>query len=164
MSVIPQILFQRRRIRLIGVDVFVSEEVFDLFPIEHEHIQKFAGNVLKSNGIICCDINIVFINDEKMTELNEKYKKREGTTDVLSFNLSEESSDIVEGEVYISLERAEQQASDSSVPYDEEIIRLVTHGLLHLAGITHNNDEEYRLMMQNTEKFVKKYFHDGDMN
>ena len=147
-----------------GVEVIVSDEVFELFPLEQEHLKKFAARVLKSSGISQYAVNIVFINDEKMTGLNEKFKKRKSSTDVLSFNLSDGSSDIVEGEVYISLERAKEQSLDYHVPYREEIIRLVTHGLLHLAGRTHNREEEYQSMTEDTEKFVSYFFYNGEIN
>lgn len=146
------------------IKIIVSDEVFKLFPLKQKHVQEFAAHVLKSSGISQCDVNIVLVNDEKMTELNEKFKKRKSTTDVLSFNLSDESSDIVEGEVYISLERAKKQSLDYNVPYEEEIIRLVTHGLLHLAGRTHNSGEDYQSMTEDTEKFVSIFFHDGEIN
>ena len=147
-----------------GIEIIVSDEVFELFTLEQEHVQKFVARVLKTSGISQYAVNIVFINDEKMSELNEKFKKRKSSTDVLSFNLSDGYSDIVEGEVYISLERAKEQSSDYNVPYQEEIIRLVTHGLLHLAGRTHNSDEEYQSMTEDTEKFVHNFFYDGEIN
>ena len=142
---------------MIEVDVIVSDEVSDLFPLKQSQVQKYSIEVLKSSGISQCEVNIVFINDEKMTDLNEKYKKRKGPTDVLSFNLSDESSGRVEGEVYISLEKAKEQSLEFNVPYREEIIRLVTHGLLHLADYTHDSEEKYQSMMENTEKFVSRF-------
>ena len=143
---------------MIGIDVLVSDEVFNLFPLEPDRVQRFAAHVLKSSGISQCDVNIVFINDKKITELNEKYKKRKGPTDVLSFDLTDNSSDNLEGEVYISLERAREQSLECNVSYEEEIIRLVTHGLLHLSGRTHNNKEEYQSMMEETETYVDYFF------
>ena len=143
---------------MIEIDVLVSDEVFNLFPLEPDRVQAFAAHVLKSSGIFQCDVNIVFINDKKITELNEKYKKRNGPTDVLSFDLTDNSSDNLEGEVYISLERAREQSLECNVTYEEEIIRLVTHGLLHLSGRTHNNEEEYQSMMEETETYVDYFF------
>ncbi len=143
---------------MIGIDVLVSDEVFNLFPLEPDRVQGFAAHVLKSSGISQCDVNIVFINDKKITELNEKYKKRNGPTDVLSFGLTDNSSDNLEGEVYISLERAREQSLECNVSYDEEIIRLVTHGLLHLSGRTHSNEKEYQSMMEETETYVDYFF------
>ena len=162
--IIPIKELQGRIIRLTGIEIIVSDEVFELFPLEQEHIQKFVAHVLKSSGISQYAVNIVFISDEKMSKLNEKFKKRKNSTDVLSFNLSDGYSDIVEGEVYISLERAKEQSLDYNVPYQEEIIRLVTHGLLHLVGRIHNSDEEYQSMTEDTEKFVNNFFYDGEIN
>ena len=75
-----------------------------------------------------------------------------------------DTSEKVEGEAYISLERAKERSLDYNVSYEEEIIRLVTHGLLHLAGRTHNSDKEYQSMMEDTEKFVNNFFHNGELN
>lgn len=145
------------------IEIIVSHVVLELFPLQLERIRTFAETVIKSSGITNFDINIVFIDNDKMTELNESYKKRTGTTDVLSFDLSDEASDTLEGEVYISLERAIEQASECGVPGEEEIIRLVTHGLLHLSGRTHKNNEDFQSMTFETEKFVDKYFNNGDV-
>jgi len=155
---------QVRIIRLKKIEIIVSDEVFELFPLEQGHMQKYAASVLKSSGISQYNVNIVLINDEKITGLNEKFKNRKSSTDVLSFNLSDESSDFVEGEVYISLERAKEQSLDYNVSYEEEIIRLVTHGLLHLAGRTHDSEEEYQSMTEDTERFVNDFYYGGEIN
>ena len=148
---------------MIKVKVIISDEVSGIFPLQIEKVRIFAIGVLKSTGIKNCDFNVVFINNEKMTELNEKYKNRKGPTDVLSFNISDDASDIIEGEVYVSLEKAKKQSTEYNVPYEEEIIRLVTHGLLHLAGWTHDNENDYFSMMNYTDKLVKD-FSDREMS
>ncbi len=93
-----------------------------------------------------------------MSQLNEQYRKRPGTTDVLSFTLSEESSPALEGEIYISQEQAARQAKEYAVPLEEEIIRLVTHGILHLAGRTHDTDEDFKLYRKDTERLMRRYY------
>lgn len=144
------------------IEIFVSDEVIDIFPVPQERIGTFAEKVITDSGIESYDVNVVFVDNTKMTGLNESYKKRTGATDVLSFNLSDDTSGILEGEVYISLERALEQASELGVSGEEEIIRLVTHGLLHLAGRTHSNDDDLRSMTSETETFVRNYFENGD--
>ena len=146
------------------IEIIVSDEVYELFPLEQKHLQKYTARVLKSIVISQYNVNIVFINDEKITGLNEKFKNRKSSTDVLIFNLSDGSSDVVEGEVYISLERAKEQSLDYNVPYQEEIMRLVTHGLLHLAGRTHDSEEEYQSMTEDTERFVNDFYYGGEIN
>ena len=143
---------------MIEVEIIVSEEVTEHFPLEIIRLHTYAVHVFEACGISECVVNVVFINDMNMTELNEKYKGRQGSTDVLSFDLSEKDSGRIEGEVYVSLERAKDQSSRYDVPYAEEVIRVVTHGLLHLTGRVHNTDEEYRHMSEDTERFVETYF------
>jgi probable rRNA maturation factor len=143
-----------------SVEVMVDEDVSGLFPLEEEQIEKYAVGVLIASEVPDSEINVIFVGNETMSELNINYKDKEGTTDVLSFNLSDEGDGLVEGEVYVCLERAKEQASELGVPYEEEIIRLVTHGLLHLSGRVHDTEAEYESMMADTDKFVKKFFGD----
>ena len=148
---------------MIEVDINVSEYVDELFLLDGERLKKYAVRILESSGVADCSVSIIFIGDAKMSVLNEKYKKRKGSTDVLSFDLSDEGSDSIEGEVYVSLERAEVQSADYGVSYSEEAVRLVTHGLLHLAGRVHKSDEEYEAMTRETENFVSGFFADREL-
>lgn len=155
---------QRSQKRLREMEILVSDEIAGMFPLPLGKVQTFAMDVIESSGIGEYSINIVCIGNERMAELNEKYKHRSGATDVLSFNISEDSSDIVEGEIYVSLESAKTQSSEFAVSYNEEIIRLITHGLLHLAGRTHASDDDYQSMMKDTNTFVDKFFQNKEMS
>ena len=85
-------------------------------------------------------ISFVIVNDEKMKELNEKYRGREGSTDVLSFEVKESEEDgvFLLGEVIVDKEKAEEQASELGHSYEEEVANLVRHGVLHLLGVHHD--------------------------
>ncbi|MFC1692830.1 rRNA maturation RNase YbeY [Candidatus Latescibacterota bacterium] len=148
---------------MMDVSVIVSEGIRDFSPLDNGNLRTFAVNVLKSRGVRECEINIVFIGDSDMTSLNEKYKRRKGSTDVLSFKLSDVNSENIEGEVYISLDRAREQAVNYNVLYEEEIVRLVTHGLLHLTGRKHDSKEAYETMVKDTDTLVDNYFKSGDI-
>jgi len=142
---------------LVTVEVIISEEVAGQLPVEQNHLHDYAVSVFENSGFHDVDVNIVFVGDERMTSLNETYKKRAGTTDVLSFNLSDGDSGCLEGEVYVSLERAEKQAADYTVPFSEEVVRLVTHGLLHLTGRVHDTPETVQSMNEDTDTLMKSY-------
>ena len=79
---------------MIEIDVIVSDEVSELLPLDTGRIKKHAVSVFESSEVSESDVNIVFIDDENMMVLNEKYKGRKGPTDVLSFALSEEDTDL----------------------------------------------------------------------
>ena len=93
-------------------------------------------------------VGILVVGDRKMKELNKKYLKVEGTTDVLSFSQTEskEGDKFIEpssdglylGDVVVSWPQALKQAMERNVTVDEEIDFLVQHGLLHLMGIHHD--------------------------
>lgn len=140
------------------IEVITSDDVEGLLPVDSGRLQEYAGHVLREEGVPEGEFNIVFIGDEFMTELNEMYKGRKGTTDVLSFNLTEETTGGVSGEVYISLEQAKNQSAELGVPFEEEVVRLMTHGLLHLAGHVHDTDEQYDAMVDRTERLVREFF------
>lgn len=77
-------------------------------------------------------------DDETISDLNQRFKKDKGPTDVLAFNFDEE---YFLGEVYVSLDRAREQAQDYGVTQEEEIRLLVLHGLLHLLSYSHSQME-----------------------
>ncbi len=80
------------------------------------------------------EIGIVFVNDIAMRNLNTKYLGHRYTTDVLSFPLSLPAAPSLEGELYVNLDQARRQAAEYGVTMNNEIARLVIHGLLHLLG------------------------------
>lgn len=84
-------------------------------------------------------IRLVLIGDRKMAALHREFLNVPGTTDVLTFDLSE-PGEALEGEIYICLDQARRQARDYRVPLYEEVARLAAHGVLHLAGYDDHTD------------------------
>lgn len=84
-------------------------------------------------------INITITSDAEIAVLNKKHLKREGPTDVLSFNIDETLPDgrYYLGDVVVSRETAARQAQAAGHSVEQEISELVAHGLLHLQGIHH---------------------------
>jgi len=146
---------------LIEIDIIVNDDVTGLLPVEEDRVHDHAVYVLQSGNFDTAVVNIVFIGDEKMTELNETYKNGSGTTDVLSFDLSDTQSGKIDGEVYVSLERARSQSVEYNINFEEEVIRLVTHGLLHLTGRIHDTGELLDAMKADTERMVNAFFDRG---
>ena len=103
------------------------------------------------------EISIIYINNETITQLNKKHLAKNRATDVISFNLTDEFSENPEGEIYISLEQAQQQAIDYSASFEEEIIRLTAHGVLHLFGYEDETEEKRNHMSQLENKTIE-YF------
>ena len=99
-------------------------------------------------------VQLVFIDDAYMNDLNATYRSKKGTTDVLSFDLGAIPGQGSSGEVYISLPQAQRQAAALSVSPLVELARLLVHGLLHLAGWVHDTPAQLAAMERETDRFL----------
>ena len=82
------------------------------------------------------DATVAFVSDARIRELNRRFRGRDNATDVLSFP----SDDGDLGDIAISVDRAEVQAKENGMTFDEEVAQLLLHGLLHLSGYNHETD------------------------
>ena len=106
---------------------------------------------LKADSIAC-----IFVDDKFLADMHGHYLADPDKTDVITFNLGD---DTVEGEIYISYERAFEQAAAFNVSFEEEVTRLVIHGLLHLAGYDDLLEPD-RIKMKNAEnELLNTHFH-----
>jgi probable rRNA maturation factor len=135
------------------IKIFLNKQV-DSAVRESEilNIVKIARSIVKK---ITGEIEINIIGDELMKSLNKKYRKKNKTTDVLSFAWSEDGIIQSEtlGQIYISLPQIKRQAKENRVKEKDEFNKILTHGLLHLAGYDHQTDMEEK-KMRNIEKKI----------
>jgi probable rRNA maturation factor len=117
-------------------------------------IKEFTRRVLVNEGIAKAEINIILVNDEYITRLNQKFLNKDTTTDVLSFSLANETNDQIEGEVYTNIEQIMRQAEDYQVTFKEELNRIIIHGLLHLIGFDDLTDEQKKIMTQKEDRYL----------
>ncbi len=98
-------------------------------------------------------VNLILIGDAQMRTLNRDFRRKDKTTDVLSFPL-ETDGNTIEGEIYISYPQAKRQAPLFDNRLEGEILRLAAHGLLHLAGYDHKTPGEKKSMFSKEEKYL----------
>ncbi len=94
------------------------------------------------------DINYIFVDDETMLDINRRFIGHDYYTDHIGFDYSED--DALSGDIYISLDTVKTNAEKFGATFDEELRRVIIHGLLHLCGLRDKTDEE-RQQMQNAE-------------
>jgi len=119
----------------------------DEFKVDVTHFEPFVsllmGEVECLNGVL----NVIFVDDAEIQQLNREYRDKDRPTDVLSFNYEGDmNASEVFGEVYVSVETAQRQAVDHKHSLHDELVKLVVHGILHVHGYDHEEDEEYREM------------------
>ncbi len=117
---------------------------------------EILTHTLNSENIISCDISIVFGNKKLLQDLKKRFFNIDHTTDVIAFRLTEYQEKDVEGEIYICLSVAKENAEIFDEPYDKEIARLIIHGGLHLIGYKDGTEVERHEMKNLEEKYLKE--------
>jgi len=97
-------------------------------------------------------LDYIFVNDEYLLSINQKYLNHDTLTDIVTFNLGEENQ--IEGEIYISLERVAENASKFDVAPKNELNRVIVHGLLHLLGYDDHSAEEKEVMRSKEDYYL----------
>ena len=101
------------------------------------------------------DLSVLFCGNNCIRSLNVQYRNKDEATDVLSFFLGEKlRGRYIPGDIVISLETLEENAASFKVQPDEELRRLLIHGILHLDGMDHETNEEGEPMLQFQEKIL----------
>jgi len=135
------------------------QNVHPELKVSHRMLRLLVQDILATEQADS-GVDVVLIDDKFMSELNQKYTKRKGTTDVLSFSMREGEPEAMEypslGDVYVSLDQARRQADEYGVSFSEEVARLVAHGILHLLGYDHADKKGAGVMKKTEEMYLKK--------
>lgn len=117
--------------------------------------RKLKENIhflLKNEGFICQEINIILCTDEYLLALNERFLKHDYYTDIITFDNSQ--GNLITGELYISLDRVKENAVKFNVKFVMELYRVITHGVLHLAGFKDKSSLEKQLMTEKEDYYL----------
>ena len=109
---------------------FFTETTFELK--QKNNISAWILSVIKNESFVLGDVNYIFCDDKYLLEKNIKYLKHNTLTDIISFDYTE--GDIISGDIYISVERVEENAKELSIPFLDELHRVMVHGILHYCG------------------------------
>jgi probable rRNA maturation factor len=129
-------------------------------PAWLDSAESFARDILARLGKRDWELSILFCGDDFIRELNREYRDRDEATDVLSFSQGEEIVDadgrrrFLAGDIVISLDTLAKNAEYFAVERDEELKRLIIHGILHLGGLDHEDNDPSRPMLARQEELV----------
>ena len=137
------------------------ENIQSGWRMDHKNIEQTAARILNALNCPEGELSILMVNDEKMAEINRKYRNRMGPTNVIAFSMREgEFSDInpdLLGDVVISLETVEKEAKEAEITIENRFFELLVHGVLHLFGYDHEiSDIMHEKMERKTREILKK--------
>jgi rRNA maturation RNase YbeY len=117
-------------------------------------LKSLIADLFKREGRRLNSLSIVFCSDERLLEMNRQFLQHDYYTDILTFELSERNAPV-EGELYISVDRVRENASQLGVSAREEMMRVILHGALHLCGYKDKLKKQQLLMRQKEERYLQ---------
>ena len=129
---------------------------------ELDYLEKYIKYVTKKLNIEEAIFNIIFVNNEKIKQINKDYRGIDKVTDVISFALEDGDKDMnyairVLGDIYIATDVAYEQAKLYEHSRIREICFLATHGILHLLGYDHIEEEDEKIMFTKQKELLEEY-------
>jgi rRNA maturation RNase YbeY len=135
----------------------IRAAVFNAHPTRRaapEFIARVVRRTLRAERVAHGAITVVFVASGSIRRINREFLGHDRVTDVISFPL--ERNGALEGEIYVNLDRAAQQAAERGLSRKNEVTRLVVHGLLHLVGYDDRSPGKARQMHARQEALVKR--------
>ncbi len=131
------------------------EKTIESCPVDTERLQQLVDWIFESEKQQHpWKVTLIFVDDEYITDLNRRFFDKDQPTDVISFNLTD-SVDAPEGEIYISVDTAQENAPKFNADLTEELYRLVAHGTLHLLNYDDASRAEKAIMTELENKALE---------
>lgn len=134
-----------------SIQFFSEETSFQL--TNHSSVKLWLHKVAFDEGYEVRSINIVFCSDIYLYKLNYDYLGHDAFTDIITFDQSEKDQEL-EGDIFISVERAEENAQVFGVSLEQELDRLMVHGVLHLIGYSDKTKDQKKEMRIKEEAYL----------
>jgi len=136
---------------------FFNEEI-DFALTNEEKTSNWLQKIANKEGYIVAAINYIFCDDEYLHKINLEYLNHDTYTDIITFDNSEdneENEQVLEGDIFISIDRVKENSAELKTNFEQEIHRVMVHGLLHLVGYDDHSDEDEKLMREKEDNALK---------
>jgi len=125
----------------------------DDFEIAHNSkLKAWIKSVIRKERSTLDELNFIFCDDKYLLEKNKTFLNHDTLTDIITFDYSEKNT--VKGDVFISIERVKENALVYKVSFENELQRVIIHGVLHLLGYKDNNEKQKREMRKKEDFYL----------
>ncbi len=124
------------------------------------NLKKIIYQIISEHNLTCSSLEYTFISDEELLEINKTHLNHDYYTDIISFDYGKQK--IVDGDIYISIDRVKDNAKTHNASYKEELFRVIIHGCLHLCGHKDKTKSQKNTMTKMENHYIKeliKLFH-----
>ena len=134
------------------------DEGIDIEKALNNKLNKIVSSILDQEKMSDCVINLRLLNDKEMKKLNMQFRQKDKTTNVLSFpndDISVKQTKNI-GDIAISVEYVNAEAKKEGKTFDDHIIHMLAHGVYHILGYDHENNENAMIMENKEIQTLKK--------
>ena len=124
-------------------------------------LKEWLHQVMAEEGKYTGEINLVFVSDEYLLNINKKYLNHNYYTDVITFDYSD--VDEISGDIFISIERIEENSGLLAVAFDDELDRVILHGILHLLKYDDSTKTKKQEMRRIEDNYLSRRFKKSDL-
>jgi rRNA maturation RNase YbeY len=127
------------------------------FELENEtHYEDWISRIIESEGFDEGEINYIFCDDEYLHKINVEYLDHDTLTDIISFDYT--VGNLIQGDIFVSIERVHDNASDFNVSFEEELKRVLSHGVLHYCGYKDKSPKDEALMRSKEDEKMQIFY------
>ena len=132
---------------------FNYETDFELDNVEQ--YEDWISRIIESEGFDEGEINYIFCDDEYLHKINVEYLDHDTLTDIISFDYT--VGNLIQGDIFVSIERVKDNANDFNVSFEEELKRVLSHGVLHYCGYKDKSPKDEALMRSKEEEKMQMF-------
>ena len=126
------------------------------FELENEaHYEDWISRIIESEGFDEGEINYIFCDDEYLHKINVEYLDHDTLTDIISFDYT--VGNLIQGDIFVSVERVKDNANDFNVSFEEELKRVLSHGVLHYCGYKDKSPKDEALMRSKEDEKIQMF-------
>ncbi len=130
---------------------FFSEDI-DFIPTKQPLLEKWITVTVSKEQAICGELNLIFTSDKYLLTINKEYLQHNYYTDIITFNYNE--GNTINGDIFISIDTVENNSRLYNVSFEEELHRVIIHGVLHLLAYDDKSAEEKEQMREKENEYL----------
>jgi rRNA maturation RNase YbeY len=131
---------------------FFNEDISFNLPHKQE-VKKWLTSVVIAESKKAGELSVIFCSDDHLLQINRQYLQHDYYTDIITFDYTED--DVLSGDLFISIDRVRANAEEYGQTFDDELRRVMVHGILHLCGYSDTTDELRKVMQAAEDRYLK---------
>lgn len=135
--------------------IYFYNEDIDFPELNPEVYTKWIERVIKNYRKERGDVSFIFCTDQYLLRINREFLNHDYFTDIITFNYN--SGNVLSGDIFISIETVQANASDFNVSFQDELRRVIIHGILHLVGFDDKTKEQKQIMRQKEDEAMNMF-------